>query len=687
MKASDRFLARETRGIASIGVPLAIFVAATNLVWEFAHAEDTNLDSVVVLAESSELAARYREAQGQFGSDDQKAVETLFELGEIPGLAKHVEEHAGADCPELWLSGSDLAHRRVSRYLNDASPTELANYRVWAKLAFAQAVERSQPNAVSIENARLIERLGLRFPRLPETEKALLDLGDRFLRRGKFAHARHAWRSAIGARLETMSAEVFENHPEITARFHLAAILENPSSKRPLIGFQDADEEGILAGKHCRWPDLLNDFVAKLPKPDATPRSTWSIPPSALWTRAKSRDVPFEETSVEYAAPVWILVEGDHVIAIREDTGEIAWTLHALDFVDDPRGVRKGERIGQWRVSRACRAVSLTLRAKRSLSPQRAVRAKLSNAILVLEPSSGQRLFEKTFDLDGPFPGLGSTQGDVVYFPLVEQEASGLKCVLVAHRLGSNAELWRRPLVLAASDASPSKRVIPWPSVHLDEETILVQTELGAIASVDSVTSEPKWVAKYCRVLQPDPHEPSRKAPMDRGNSDLVWIGERLFVSPSDCAQTFAFDRFRGDLLWATNPLSPTKMIRARNQSSRLANDSTIYLNGASTIPVNVVDGKPKRDIAPEGNRLSEPTIHAGAIWQPMEDALYVYDLREDDDRDRAVWEKIAWPSGISPVRADFGTNRILLRDPSGYHAFVVEKKPRANITPSGTSN
>ncbi len=164
------------------------------------------------------------------------------------------------------------------------------------------------------------------------------------------------------------------------------------------------------------------------------------------------------------------------------------------------------------------------------------------------------RLNPKDWGDGWAFEGSPLIEGENLYVMLRRREnvrtQSHVACfVMRRHR----AELrWRTRIVTAESPGQGEVDEFTHNLLTLDQGTLYVNTNLGAVAAVDADDGQLRWLVRY-------PRAPLTSQDIDRTgryllrdlNPCLVDRG-MVFTAPSDCDRIFALDAATGMLLWQT---------------------------------------------------------------------------------------------------------------------------------------
>ena len=111
--------------------------------------------------------------------------------------------------------------------------------------------------------------------------------------------------------------------------------------------------------------------------------------------------------------------------------------------------------------------------------------------------------------------------------------------------------LWRTQICSAATPGAGTADEATHNLLTLHRGTLYYNTNLGAVAAVDTADGKIRWLARYPRAEPISPLDPNDKpAHYYRDLNPAVYHEGRLFVAPADTPAILAFDAVTGMLLW-----------------------------------------------------------------------------------------------------------------------------------------
>lgn len=114
--------------------------------------------------------------------------------------------------------------------------------------------------------------------------------------------------------------------------------------------------------------------------------------------------------------------------------------------------------------------------------------------------------------------------------------------------------LWRTKICSAGTLAGGDLDELSHLLLTLDSGVLFLNTNLGAVAAVDSATGQVRWIVKYPRATfrsgDPDRHDDH----FFRDLTPCLPAGDLVICAPADCDRIFAVERGTGSLVWATGP-------------------------------------------------------------------------------------------------------------------------------------
>ncbi len=164
-----------------------------------------------------------------------------------------------------------------------------------------------------------------------------------------------------------------------------------------------------------------------------------------------------------------------------------------------------------------------------------------------------------------------------------------------------------------------------------DEGTLVLSTNYGVVAALNSTTGAFEWLAKYVGTRpKRSQHRPSASPP--------VIAGSLVYVLPQDCDDLLAFDRWTG----VEAPLPKLSQEVAWVDVVHLIGraDDWLVFSGPRNVAMRPMDGSVVAlPDAETGYRFGRGTIDGGRLYLPTRAELSVFDTR--------TWkqvEALKWP-------------------------------------------
>ncbi len=118
----------------------------------------------------------------------------------------------------------------------------------------------------------------------------------------------------------------------------------------------------------------------------------------------------------------------------------------------------------------------------------------------------------------------------------------------------SGQQLWRTQICSAATPGGGAVDETTHNLLTLHRGTLFYNTNLGAVAGIDTVDGSIDWLARYRRAEPSSPLDPNEKpAHYYRDLNPAVYHAGRIFVAPADTPAILALDAATGMLLWESS--------------------------------------------------------------------------------------------------------------------------------------
>jgi outer membrane protein assembly factor BamB len=239
-------------------------------------------------------------------------------------------------------------------------------------------------------------------------------------------------------------------------------------------------------------------------------------------------------------------------------------------------------------------------------------------------------------------------------------------------------------MIDGASDAT----LVSYQMLSYADGTIYLNTNLGAIAALDAMDGELKWLVRYPRNQVDDAAYPESQRFRYRDLTPCLIEKDVIYCAPADRPEIFALDASTGDLLWSTIPehsADVVHLLSAGDGTLVTAGDRVVWFDTASgrslaSFPSGVA-AKPSEGVA-EPRGLGRPWCTQDWIYFPSRNQISV--LSRKLDRSKTGAQAIVSRDPILLAsRASEGGNLVLaerwllLATPSRLVAFASPDIPK----------
>jgi hypothetical protein len=148
------------------------------------------------------------------------------------------------------------------------------------------------------------------------------------------------------------------------------------------------------------------------------------------------------------------------------------------------------------------------------------------------------------------FGGPPVVRGDRLYAPVMTSPFTGRRCWVLCLDARNGQPVWCREI----GTAPQTKENMSVAQLAEEDGTIVISTNFGVVAALDSATGSVEWLVKYFTS-----ERVKRSAHRTAGSPPLI-RGSQVYVFPQDCDALLAFDRWTGleapltkrtqDVLW-----------------------------------------------------------------------------------------------------------------------------------------
>jgi outer membrane protein assembly factor BamB len=242
-------------------------------------------------------------------------------------------------------------------------------------------------------------------------------------------------------------------------------------------------------------------------------------------------------------------------------SGRPAWQGSGVIFRDDRSAEapleNRGTRLGTPRFSMTASDGRLYARVGEPVTT-RPADAGLSRPIgylVCLDLQSSGRLLWKTQpeDPQWAFEGAPVVEGKNVYVAMRRSDVRP-QAHVACFDANTGRLRWRRFVCAAESPGRGQQSEITNNVLTLSEDTLYVNTNLGAIAALAADTGQIRWIVTYPRTnAGGSAADAAISGSHPRDLTPCVYDGGTIFAAPADSHDVFALDGATGTLLWRTS--------------------------------------------------------------------------------------------------------------------------------------
>lgn len=228
------------------------------------------------------------------------------------------------------------------------------------------------------------------------------------------------------------------------------------------------------------------------------------------------------------------------------------------------------------------------------------------------------------------FGGPPVVRGDRVYAPIMTSPYTGRQCWVLCLEAQSGQPIWCTDIGTAPQSKSMSVALLAE-----EEGTVVVATNYGVVAALDSATGGIEWVVKY--INETRPVRPSVRT----SASPPVIAGSLVYVLAQDCDELLTLDRWTG----LEAPLPKPKQTIAWSDLVHFLGmaDGWLVFSGTRNLALRPLDGEVLGLPDSDGGRLGRGTISGNRLYLPTTHELSIFDTQS--------WRQIEflkWPEAPS---------------------------------------
>jgi PQQ-like domain len=232
------------------------------------------------------------------------------------------------------------------------------------------------------------------------------------------------------------------------------------------------------------------------------------------------------------------------------------------------------------------------------------------------------------------FGGPPVVRGERLYAPVMTSPSTGRQCWVLCLDARSGQPLWCKDIGTA-----PQTKEMSVALLAEEDGTIVIATNFGVIAALDSETGAIEWLVKYF-----SPNRPKRSIHRSAGSPPVI-AGSLVYVLPQDCDELLAFDRWTGieaplvkksqEILWE----DVVHLLGAAGD--------WLVLSGAKNLAYRPLDGQVAPLADAERGRYGRGVISGGRLFLPTRSELSIIDTSTWKVAETLQWGETSNPGNL----------------------------------------
>lgn len=198
---------------------------------------------------------------------------------------------------------------------------------------------------------------------------------------------------------------------------------------------------------------------------------------------------------------------------------------------------------------------------------------------------------------------------------------------------------WRKFICTADSPGRGMLHECTYSLLTCDGRTLYLNTNMGAVAALDTTSGTIRWIATYPRALEGDLARPP--AWFHRSPNPCLVEGGRLYVAPNDSPEVFALDSQSGRLLWQSGTVtSQVRHLLGVVDDMLIATGDSVYWIETSGPRAGHIAAR-----WPEGNETlgyGRGLLADDVLYWPTREAIFALDAHTGLPRQQFL----LWPKG-----------------------------------------
>ncbi|HVE40727.1 MAG TPA: PQQ-binding-like beta-propeller repeat protein [Planctomycetota bacterium] len=238
------------------------------------------------------------------------------------------------------------------------------------------------------------------------------------------------------------------------------------------------------------------------------------------------------------------------------------------------------------------------------------------------------------------FGGPPVVRGERVYAAVMTSPFTGRQCWVVCLDARSGQPIWCKDIGTA-----PQTKEMSVAQLTEEDGTIIISTNFGVLAALDSETGSFEWLVKYYSADRP------KRSTHRTAGSPPVIVGSLVYVLPQDCDELLAFDRWTG----LEAPLVKKLLVK---KSQEILWEDVVHLLGAAgdwlvfsgtkNLALRPLDGQlVNLPDAERGHRFGRGVISAGRLFLPTRSELSIVDTATWKVAESLKWSETSNPGNL----------------------------------------
>jgi outer membrane protein assembly factor BamB len=272
------------------------------------------------------------------------------------------------------------------------------------------------------------------------------------------------------------------------------------------------------------------------------------------------------------------------------------------------------------------------------------------------------------------FGGPPVVHGDRLYAPVMTSPYTGRHCWVLCLDARSGQPVWCTDVGTA-----PQSKSMSVAQVAEEDGTVVLSTNFGMVAALDSGSGSIEWIVKYLNDTRPirPSYRPAASPP--------VIAGSLVYILTQDCDELLAFDRWTGLEAALPRPKAEVPWPDVVHFIGR-AQDWLVF-SGTRNVALRPLDGEVVNLPDVENSRLGRGTISGDRLYLPTIHELLIFDTKSWRQVESLKWPEATSGPGNTIVagsvvahmsdRLDLYTSLDLLRDRFGLRDGAAPAKPQ----------